>query len=206
MVLDGSTHGTKMMRSLRNRGQLAVVIINKMDLEQQISTPEIAARLQGYPLVRTSATLNQGIDQLENVIAELLDQELDPAAGENPIILNMRHAEIIREAGNLIDAALQASASQPLEIVSLVIKEALKLGEIVGAVSEELLTAYLVNFALENSGGGLRWQRSTGVNCWIQCTGLNWRSAISKEQLYTTLLILEGLGKQRLVGEKADSP
>lgn len=153
VVLDASTSWSKDdedVASLIRPGQLVVVVINKMDLDQRINVPEVAARLQGYPVVQTSATLNRGIDQLEDVIVNLLDRNLGTVAAESPAIMTLRHAGIVQEACDLIEMALRASEYQPLELVSLDLKEAwMKLGEINGAtVSEELLDRIFSEFCI----------------------------------------------------------
>lgn len=153
VVLDGSTSWSEddeAVASLIRPGQLVVVVINKMDLDQRINVPEVAARLQGYQVVQTSATLNRGIDQLEDVIVNLLDRNLGTVASESPAIMTLRHAGIVQEARDHIEMALRASEYQPLELVSLDLKEAwLKLGEITGAtVSEELLDRIFSEFCI----------------------------------------------------------
>ncbi len=153
IVLDGSTPwgaGDEIVASLIRPEQLAVIVINKMDLAQRIDLKEIASSLQGYPVVQTSATLNRGLDDLEDVIVALLDQNLGVDASESPAIISLRHAAIIREARALIEVALQASAYQPLELLSFDLKEAWnKLGEITGEnVSGELLDRVFSEFCI----------------------------------------------------------
>lgn len=153
IVLDGSTpwgEGDEIVASLIRPEQLAVIVINKVDLIQRIDPREIASHLQGYPVVQTSAILNRGLDDLEDAIVDLLDKNLGADALESPAIVSLRHAGIIREARALIKVALQASAYQPPELVSLDLKEAWnKLGEITGEnVSGKILDRIFSEFCI----------------------------------------------------------
>ncbi len=153
VVLDGSTDWSKddeTVAELIRQGQLAVVVINKMDLTQRITIKEVKSRLPGYPVVLTSATMNRGIDRLEEAIGSLLDRSLGGKASESPAMVSLRHAGIVQEAREHIDRAIQASAYQPLELVSIDLKEAwLKLGEITGeTVTEELLDRIFSEFCI----------------------------------------------------------
>lgn len=153
IVLDGSTawsEDDEAVVSLIQPGQLAVIVINKKDLAQQITVAEIANRFPDYPVIQTSAINKQGVEQLEEIIEKLLDRNLGTIAGESPVIVNLRHTGIVEEAREHIDRALQASRNQPLELVSIDLKEAwLKLGEITGeTVSDELLDRIFSEFCI----------------------------------------------------------
>ncbi len=153
VVLDGSTSWSEddeSVASLLRPGQLVVVVINKMDLDQKIDRSRVTEHFQGYPLVQTSATLNQGIDLLEDVIVNLLDKNLGPVAAESPAIVTLRHAGIILEARTLMEKALQANEYWPLELVSLDLKDAwLRLGEISGEnISGEILDRIFSEFCI----------------------------------------------------------
>lgn len=153
VVLDGSTawdEDDDAVFSLIRNGQFALIVINKMDLEQRICAAEISARTGGYPVVQTSATLNLGIDRLEKTIAGMLDRELGIIGSESPALTGIRHALAIRESLGLIETVLGASRHQPLELLSMDLKEAwLKLGEITGeTASGELLDRIFSDFCI----------------------------------------------------------
>ena len=153
IVLDGSTAWStddEAIASLIQPGQLVVVVINKKDLVQKISMDEVTRRFPGYPVVRTSAINNQGIEQLEEIIEKILDQNLGTIAGETPVMVNLRHARIVQEACEQIGEALQAAVTQPLELATIGLREAwVKLGEITGeTASDELLERVFSEFCI----------------------------------------------------------
>lgn len=153
LVLDGSTawsEDDEAVASLIQSGQLAVIVINKVDLPQLVTVAEIAKRFSGYPVVQTSALNEQGIEQLEEIIGQLLDRNLGTISEESPVLVNLRHAVIVEEVRDLLDMALQASLNQPLELVSIDLREAwAKLGEITGeTVSDELLERIFSEFCI----------------------------------------------------------
>ena len=127
-----------------------MVVINKKDLVQKISMDEVTRRFPGYPVVRTSAINNQGIEQLEEIIEKILDQNLGTIAGETPVMVNLRHARIVQEACEQIGEALQAAVTQPLELATIGLREAwVKLGEITGeTASDELLERVFSEFCI----------------------------------------------------------
>ena len=153
VVLDGSRAWSKdddAVFSLIQPGQLVLIVINKIDLEQCIGIREVTARRHDYPIVQTSATLNLGIDQLEETVGGMLDRELGIIAADSPALTSIRHAAVIRESIDLIETVLRESRHQPLELLSMNLKEAwLKLGEITGvAASEELLDRIFSEFCI----------------------------------------------------------
>lgn len=153
VVLDGSTGWSKedqAVADLIQPEQLAVIVINKMDLPLRIGVEEVQARLPGHPVVLTSATENRGIERLEETIGSLLDRKLGGKDSESPAMVSLRHAAIAREAQELVCGALRALPRQPLELLSIDLKEAwLKLGEITGeTVSEELLDRIFSEFCI----------------------------------------------------------
>ncbi len=153
VVLDGSTSWDKdddAVFSLIRPDQLVLIVINKMDLEQRMGATETSDRLRGYPVVQTSATLNMGIEQLEEKIGGMLDQKIGTIAAESPALTSIRHAMIIRESLDLVGAVMKASRKEPLELLSMYLKEAwLKLGEITGeTASEEILDRIFSDFCI----------------------------------------------------------
>lgn len=101
-------------------------------------------------MVCTSAVHNLGLDQLEEAIGSLLDEKLGGREAESPAMVSLRHAGIVQEALALVQSVLEALSRQPLELLSMDLKEAwLKLGEITGeTVSEELLDRIFSEFCI----------------------------------------------------------
>jgi tRNA modification GTPase len=94
--------------------------------------------------------MNRGIDELEETIGSLLDRKLGGKASESPAMVSLRHAGLVQEARELIEGTLQTLSQQPLELLSIDLKEAwLKLGEITGeTVTEELLDQIFSEFCI----------------------------------------------------------
>lgn len=153
LVLDGSTAWSKdddAVAALIRPGQLAVIVVNKIDLPQQISKAIISERFGQYPVVRTAAIKNEGIERLEETIAGLLDRNLGAVSAESPVMAHLRHARIVEETRDHIERALEASLGEPIEMVVIDLREAWrKLGEITGeTVSEELLDKIFSEFCI----------------------------------------------------------
>jgi len=153
LVLDGSTGWSREdeeVAELIRPGQAVVIVINKIDLPQRLKPEEVRARLPGHPVVCTSAVHNLGLDQLEEAIGSLLDEKLGGREAESPAMVSLRHAGIVQEALALVQSVLEALSRQPLELLSMDLKEAwLKLGEITGeTVSEELLDRIFSEFCI----------------------------------------------------------
>ncbi|NLA11401.1 MAG: tRNA uridine-5-carboxymethylaminomethyl(34) synthesis GTPase MnmE [Firmicutes bacterium] len=153
VVLDGSTSWSEddeAAAALIQEEQLAVIVINKADLPQQISRAEIGARFAGYPVVKTAAIRSEGIEELEESIVRLLDDSVGTIPGESPVAVNLRHAGAVGEARDRLQEALRAIAGQPLELVTIDLREAwLKLGEITGeTASDELLERIFRDFCI----------------------------------------------------------
>lgn len=153
LVLDGSTAWSEdddAAASMIGRGQLAVVVINKMDLPQKIDRRAVSERFGAYPVVETAAISDEGIERLEEVIGSLLDRYLGAADAETPVVVSLRQARLVEESRESLEEALQAPAGQPLELVALSLREAWrKLGEITGeTASGELLDKIFSEFCI----------------------------------------------------------
>ncbi|NMD42463.1 MAG: tRNA uridine-5-carboxymethylaminomethyl(34) synthesis GTPase MnmE [Firmicutes bacterium] len=153
VVLDGSTawdDDDEAVVSLMREGQPAVIVINKSDLPQQLSSAEMGMRFSGRPLVLTAAIKNKGIEQLEKSIERLLDRDLGTAPQESPVVVNLRHAEIVDRARNHLETARQALTELPLELAAIDLREAWWiLGEITGETAPaELLDRIFQDFCI----------------------------------------------------------
>lgn len=153
VVLDGSTAWSgddEAAAALIQEEQLAVIVINKADLPQLLSRAEVEARFPRFPVVPTAAIKSEGIEQLEEGIARLLDCNLGTVPEESPVAVNLRHAGIIEGARNHLKEALQAVDGQPLELVAIDLRETwCKLGEITGeTASDELIERIFRDFCI----------------------------------------------------------
>lgn len=150
VVIDGSTLWSDedaALSQLIRDDQLSIIVLNKVDLPQLIANEFLAERFGGKKIIRTALVKNQGIKQLEEEMARMLDQHLG-YGGENYAMIGLRHEEIVREALKSMESS--AAASQPLELVSLGLHEACrKLGEITGEIAtDELLDRIFSQFCL----------------------------------------------------------
>lgn len=152
VVLDGSSPWTQEdaeIAGLRNPDQGLVVVINKVDLEQKIPAATVKKIFTDAEIVKTAALTGVGIDLLEEAVTRQLDLVLG-TTGESPLLVSIRHEEIIRGAMLNIENAIYAVDTQPLELVSLELQIAWNLlGEITGeTVTEPLLDKIFSEFCL----------------------------------------------------------
>lgn len=152
VVLDGSALWTKAdseIAALRRPGQGLVAVINKIDLEQKLSDDVVRNWHQEAEIVKTAALTGEGIQLLEDAVTRQLDQVLG-TAGESPMLVSIRHEEIICETKKIIDNSINILEDYPVELISLELQTAwLKLGEITGdTVNETLLDKIFSEFCL----------------------------------------------------------
>jgi len=152
MVTDGSKNWTNdddEIAALKNKSQGMLVVINKIDLDRQLDIETVKRHCPDARVVETAAVKSEGIKNLEEAVTELLD-ELLGTGEENPVVVSIRHEEIIKDAGESIKSALNALKIDPLEMVSLELQNANeKLGEITGeTVNEKLLDKIFSEFCL----------------------------------------------------------
>ncbi|UCD56738.1 MAG: tRNA uridine-5-carboxymethylaminomethyl(34) synthesis GTPase MnmE [Candidatus Hydrogenedentota bacterium] len=127
-----------------------IVAANKTDLKPDADLSEVAERLPGRKIVRTSATEGIGIKELEEAIfGEITDGAA--IAPEEILISRLRHQvalETARAALGFASDALEKSLS--LEFVAVDLRDALDaLGEIVGAVvTDDLLDRIFSEFCI----------------------------------------------------------
>lgn len=152
VVLDGSaswSEGDAEIAALKHADQGLVIVINKQDLEQKIDLSEMQKYYDGGKLVRTAAIKEKGIKELEAAISDQLDRILSSPV-ESPVLVSIRHEEIIKDTLQNIKDAITAITAQPIELVSFELQNAWhKLGEITGATySEALLDKIFSEFCL----------------------------------------------------------
>ena len=152
VVLDGSSSWTEEdseIAGLRGHGQGLVIVINKLDLEQKLSADAVRDNYPEAEIVKTAALTGEGIQLLEDAVTKQLDLVLGKA-GESAMLVSIRHEDIICEASEIIDNAINILDNQPIELISLELQNAwLKLGEITGdTVNEALLDKIFSEFCL----------------------------------------------------------
>lgn len=129
------------------KNKKSIIIINKVDLEEKWSEKEI---FEGKKVINISAKEKFGIEELENEIEELWKIN-NMSTNEDIIISNIRHKELILNALEEIDVAIDALKSDlPVDMVSINIKSILShLGTIVGQnVDEQTINGIFSRFCL----------------------------------------------------------
>ena len=132
----------------------AIAVLNKIDLlpeeARSLATKEHLGRLgRSLPAVQTSASSGQGIEELEDAIAEAaLSTEL---SGEGAMVTNVRHQQALQAALESIDHALETlSGSHPIDLLTVDLASARdSLGLITGeTASEDLLDRIFSEFCI----------------------------------------------------------
>jgi len=120
------------------RGQKAILVVNKTDLELHRSVEEIVEQFQGLTWTAISALYNQGIEELKTSVFEAITDQQGPA--DLPTIVpNVRHKVAIQRAITASKAAEEGFRTRrPPELVAIDLRGALDcLGEIIGVITTE---------------------------------------------------------------------
>ena len=131
-------------------GRRGLVVINKIDLAQCFSDPELT-QYTDWPLTKISAKTGQGIEALrEEIVTQALGGGLK-VKGE--VITQARHHEHLRQCLGYLDQAhdlLAAYEKPPWELVALELGSAIReLGEVTGEeVGEAILDRIFGQFCL----------------------------------------------------------
>ncbi|HHX87116.1 MAG TPA: hypothetical protein GX693_02925, partial [Firmicutes bacterium] len=123
--------------------QKAIFIVNKTDLGTLEDYIQLPGRFPDIPVVNTAVIKGEGLVELEEAIVKLLEQS--PSMEEvEPLLVSVRHVEVISEALDCIRRARAMWGREPLELVSLEIRSAWeKLGELTGETASEELLDYI---------------------------------------------------------------
>lgn len=127
-----------------------IVIINKMDLEQNLDMDELKEMIGDHPLVQTSMIEQQGIEDLEQKISELFFGG-QVQSQDMTYVSNSRHIALLKDAKRAINDAIQsAEDGVPIDIVQIdLIKTWELLGEVIGEeASESLIDQLFSQFCL----------------------------------------------------------
>ena len=129
------------------KNKKSIILVNKIDLDEKWDILKIFGDKKVFNI---SAKSKIGIEEIENEI-ERLWKNNDIDTGEDIIISNMRHKNLILEASDSAKNALEAlKCDLPVDMVSIDIKSLLdSLGEITGQnVSEETINGIFSRFCL----------------------------------------------------------
>jgi tRNA modification GTPase len=116
-----------------------VLVVNKSDLPQKVSAELLVELLPKGRIVRTSAKLGLGIEELKNKIYEALLGRSGHMEGNEIIITELRHKVAIdRAKGSLLEFLEAMEGGESPEFLALDLRSALDfLGEITGEITTE---------------------------------------------------------------------
>lgn len=127
-----------------------IVIVNKMDLEQNIDIYEVKDMIGDTPLIQTSMLKQEGIDELEIQIRDLFFGG-EVQNQDMTYVSNSRHISLLKQARQTIQDAIDAAESGvPMDMVQIDLTRTWEiLGEIIGeTASDELIDQLFSQFCL----------------------------------------------------------
>ncbi|HAY1496822.1 TPA: tRNA uridine-5-carboxymethylaminomethyl(34) synthesis GTPase MnmE [Staphylococcus aureus] len=127
-----------------------IVIVNKMDLEQNIDIDEVKKMIGDTPLIQTSMLKQEGIDELEIQIRDLFFGG-EVQNQDMTYVSNSRHISLLKQARQTIQDAIDAAESGvPMDMVQIDLTRTWEiLGEIIGeTASDELIDQLFSQFCL----------------------------------------------------------
>ncbi|HDS1917588.1 TPA: tRNA uridine-5-carboxymethylaminomethyl(34) synthesis GTPase MnmE [Staphylococcus aureus] len=133
---------------VKNEG--VIVIVNKMDLEQNIDINEVKDMIGDTPLIQTSMLKQEGIDELEIQIRDLFFGG-EVQNQDMTYVSNSRHISLLKQARQTIQDAIDAAESGvPMDMVQIDLTRTWEiLGEIIGeTASDELIDQLFSQFCL----------------------------------------------------------
>ncbi|HDP1881076.1 TPA: tRNA uridine-5-carboxymethylaminomethyl(34) synthesis GTPase MnmE [Staphylococcus aureus] len=127
-----------------------IVIVNKMDLEQNIDINEVKDMIGDTPLIQTSMLKQEGINELEIQIRDLFFGG-EVQNQDMTYVSNSRHISLLKQARQTIQDAIDAAESGvPMDMVQIDLTRTWEiLGEIIGeTASDELIDQLFSQFCL----------------------------------------------------------
>lgn len=151
-VFDNSNELNNEDRDILNliRNKKYIIVLNKYDLiEDKNYIPQELKNINNN-IIKISAKKREGIDEIYKKIVELFNIN-EIVIGNETILTNIRHKNLINEALNNCQEALKAiEEGMPIDIIAINIKEILEsIGKITGeSVSEEIIKDIFSKFCL----------------------------------------------------------
>lgn len=152
LVLDQSEPLTQEDEQLLEvtRGNKRILLLNKTDLPAQLDSQALQKAAPNEPLFAVSVLKNQGLDQLEQAIADLF---FGGKTGEKDAsyLSNARHIGLLENAAQALDEVIAGiAAGMPVDLVQIDMTRCWDfLGEVVGdSVQDELITQLFSQFCL----------------------------------------------------------
>ncbi|GKT04319.1 tRNA uridine-5-carboxymethylaminomethyl(34) synthesis GTPase MnmE [Furfurilactobacillus entadae] len=152
LVINGSEPLTAEDRELidATADSKRIVILNKTDLPQQVDLAALQAAVGESAVIATSVLTNDGMDQLEDQIADLFFGGIENSQ-TTVMVTNARHIGLLNQAMQALDDVMNGiAAGMPVDLVQIDMTRAWDLlGEITGdSVQDELLTQLFSQFCL----------------------------------------------------------
>lgn len=127
-----------------------LIILNKMDLENQLDLGQLKTLVDPETIVETSIVTQAGLDKLEEKIAELFFSG-QTSERDATYVSNIRHIALLNEAVDALDEVINGiEMDMPVDLVQIDMTRAWDLlGEITGeSVQDELITQLFSQFCL----------------------------------------------------------
>lgn len=127
--------------------QPLILVLNKVDLAETLTLPTFPSE---YPIVKTAAALNQGIEALEQAILQMVQTENLQAANLDVAINQRQAAALIQTQRSLQQVQATIADAMPLDFWTIDLRAALQsLGEILGEdVTESVLDRIFSRFCI----------------------------------------------------------
>lgn len=152
LLLDGSENLTTEDQNLLalTNDKKRIVILNKMDIERQL-TPEYLKDEFGIEnVVATSVKLQTGLDAVEQQIADLFFEGIEDS-NNTVMVTNSRQVGLLQQAKNSLNEVIRGiEVGMPIDLVQIDMTNSWdKLGEITGeSAPDELITQLFSQFCL----------------------------------------------------------
>ena len=152
LLLDGSENLTTEDQNLLalTKDKKRIVILNKMDIERQL-TPEYLKDEFGIEnVVATSVKLQTGLDAVEQQIADLFFEGIEDS-NNTVMVTNSRQVGLLQQAKNSLNEVIRGiEVGMPIDLVQIDMTNSWdKLGEITGeSAPDELITQLFSQFCL----------------------------------------------------------
>ncbi|WP_089799333.1 tRNA uridine-5-carboxymethylaminomethyl(34) synthesis GTPase MnmE [Halolactibacillus alkaliphilus] len=127
-----------------------IVLINKTDLDATLDHDEVKRLIDGKPVVTTSLIEEEGIDQLEEAIADTFFTG-GIESSDLSYVSNARHIQLLNQAKqSLVEATFAIESEMPLDLIQIDVTRAWELlGEIIGdTVQDSLIDQLFSQFCL----------------------------------------------------------
>ncbi len=128
----------------------AIVVVNKIDLPAAFDIGELEKRLPGKIFIRTSMMNEEGIEDVETQISELVFGG-EIIRKENAYVSNIRHIHALEKSRDSIRSAINATeAGMPYDFIEVDTKDTYEfLGEITGeTIEDDMMAKIFSNFCL----------------------------------------------------------